>query len=174
MKPVPERRVCSFCEDNEDTGVPLFWKHPVRGPWICSRCVWQAVAELQRDMEDTRAEVYVSNSPIHGRGVFSGERISKGAYVGTYEGIDNGPVTHHNEPFVIYYDQGEMLGWEGGWRIGTNEFRFLNHSDTPNIEMDEDFHFWAARQIKENEELTWYYGDEFSGFLKSNSKKRHR
>jgi SET domain-containing protein len=132
----------------------------------------QAVSILQEEIEKTRCVVYVATSPIHERGVFAGQYIRKGTYVGTYEGVDDGDVTRSNERYVIYnYDEEDPAAEPTGWRVGTNEFRFLNHFDDPNLEMDENYHFWAARTIKKDEELTWYYGEEFAERV---SKKRRR
>lgn len=155
------KRACSFCDASEGDGIEILWVRPVRGPFICEACVWHAVEILQEGEERSSPDVYVMHSKIHGRGVFAGQRIAKGTYVGTYSGIDNGKLTRHNERYAIFsYDH--ETDEEVGWRVGTNDFRFLNHSDDANLWMDEHFHFYAERAIKKDEELTWYYGDDFS------------
>jgi uncharacterized protein len=164
---------CSFCDRPASRQHTTLWRHGSTlraGPNICETCVMQALSILQEEVEESRCDVYVSTSPVHGRGVFAGQRIKKGTYVGTYEGHDNGDVTWNNSRYVIYhYD--DTVEEPTSWRIGTNEFRFLNHSDDPNLEMDEDYHFWARRTIKKDEELTWYYGEEFAQEV---SQKRRR
>lgn len=155
---------CSFCDRLPSKHHTTLWRKDrsfAEGPRICETCINEALRLLREDNEHHACDIYVSTSKVHGRGVFAGKRILKGSYVGTYEGVDNGEVTRSNEPYVIFsYDDDDEEAHS--WRIGTNEFRFLNHSDDANLEMDEDYHFWATRTIKRDEELTWYYGPEFS------------
>lgn len=161
----PTKPTCSFCDELGSEMAPLLHRDAEKGPWICQRCVWAAVECLNEEEDETRCDVYVSTSPIHERGVFAGQFIRKGTYVGTYQGVDDGPIRRSNEAYVIYNYEEEDPDDDAepiGWRVGTNEFRFLNHSDDPNLEMDEHYHFWARRNIRRNEELTWYYGEEFS------------
>lgn len=54
---------------------------------------------------------------------------------------------------------GEWLGFDG-----SNELRFVNHSDRPNCEMD-GRDLYAMHDIGRDEEITIYYGDEFSADL---------
>lgn len=164
---------CSFCDRptaRSHTTLHRYGRTRRQGPNICETCIMQAVSILQEKVEESRCDVYVSTSPVHGRGVFAGQRISKGTYVGTYEGWDDGEVTWGNSRYVIYhYDESDEE--PSTWRVGTNEFRFLNHSDDPNLEMDEDYHFWATRTIRKGEELTWYYGEEFARELATKSRR---
>lgn len=157
--------MCSFCGRPHSDASALYSANP-EGPRICERCVALAIEHWNEDVENTRCDVYVSPSPIHQRGVFAGEHIREGSYVGTYQGIDNGEVRDSNETYVIYDTEGDVEEAKS-WRIGTNEFRFLNHSEKPNLEMDDEFHFWALRDIAPHEELTWHYGEDFSQHLKS-------
>lgn len=170
-KPAPQAPVCSFCDAREEDGVEILYRHPVQGPFICEQCVWKGVATLQESEEQAAPDVYVMDSKIHGRGLFAGERISKGSYVGTYSGPDDVPLTRHNERYAIFSYDAET-GEETGWRVGTTGFRFLNHSDDPNLEMDENFHFYARKPIKKDDELTWYYGDDFSNTVPSKKSDR--
>jgi SET domain-containing protein len=103
-------------------------------------------------------KVYVARSGIHGKGVFAGKSFVKGERVGYYRGYST-KVTSEENPFVIeMYDEDEVLT---GYRMGTNQFRFVNHSADPNLDMDDDLVFWAVKDIAKDEELTWFYGPEF-------------
>jgi hypothetical protein len=150
---------CSFCGALEsDTESLLISQDGLTH--ICDQCLFEGLMHIQQDLEQVACDVYVSVSKIHGRGVYSNQYIRKGTYVGTYYGVDGGDITNNNFPYVIFnYDE---KGEETGHRVGTNEFRFLNHSENANLVMDENWHFWAACNIKKDEELTWYYGDEFN------------
>ncbi|MBX2837448.1 MAG: SET domain-containing protein-lysine N-methyltransferase [Gammaproteobacteria bacterium] len=97
-------------------------------------------------------EIYVGSSEIHGKGVFAGESIKKNTSVGFLEGVP----TKRNGMHVLWIDDSE------GWRV-TNKFRFLNHSSSPNLEIDvagEKPQAIALRTIKRDEELTFDYGWE--------------
>jgi hypothetical protein len=157
---------CSFCDAGESLSCTVLHRvdrDPREGPFICERCVAQANAVLREEREEEGHPVYVSTSEVHGRGVFAARRIPKGAYVGTYEGLDDVDFDGHLERYVIFmFDEGADDDEPSTWRLGTNEFRFLNHDDDANLEMDESYHFWATRTIKRDEELTWFYGEEFS------------
>lgn len=97
----------------------------------------------------------VADSPVHGRGLFARADIAAGTWIGHYDSIE----TSENGMHVLWVDgeePGEWLGFDG-----TNELRFLNHNDDPNAEMSE-LALYAIRDIKKDEEITFYYGDEFS------------
>lgn len=102
--------------------------------------------------------IYLSTSSIHGRGVFAARDFQQGEVVGRYSSRKT-KLTAFDNPYVIevYDDDGVLLEH----RIGTNDFRFINHSTTPNLEMGDDLVFIAARDIAKDEELTWFYGEEF-------------
>ena len=106
-----------------------------------------------------KPKVYVANSGVHGSGVFAGEFIPAGQVVGKYTSRKVSLRNEHPHVLIVYdLDTGEELER----RIGTNNFRYVNHSTAPNLEMiDDTLEFVATRHIAINEELTWYYGDEF-------------
>lgn len=174
-QPKSKRLACSFCDRPWGRNHTTLWRRrrpASAGPRICEACVWTAAQILNADLEEQACVVYVATSELHERGAFSGQYVRKGQYVGTYVGPDDGPITRRNERYVMYYH--DESGDVEGWRAGANEFRFLNHSDDPNLEMDENFHFWALRHIKKDEELTWYYGDEYSKELQKKLRKKIR
>lgn len=95
----------------------------------------------------------VADSPIHGRGLFAGCDISLGTYLGCYEGRETTSDGMH----VLWVEQDDdsWLGFDG-----SNELRYLNHSATPNCELDGQ-ELYAARDIRAGEELTIDYGEWF-------------
>jgi SET domain-containing protein len=104
-------------------------------------------------------KIYVANSSVHGSGVFAGEFIPCGTVVGKYLSRRVSLKNEHPHVLIIY---DEDTGEELERRIGTNQFRYVNHSIRPNLEMlDDTLEFVATRHIAPNEELTWYYGEEF-------------
>jgi len=98
--------------------------------------------------------VYVAESSIHGLGLFARTFIPEGAFIGCYEGEPTGEDGMH----VLWVEgerEDEWLGFDGN-----NELRFMNHSTAPNGEMDGQ-DLYAARDIKEDEEVTIDYGEWF-------------
>lgn len=95
----------------------------------------------------------VKKSPIHGRGVFASSSIRKGTHIGTYVG----EPADENDTYVLWVetDEGGEVGIDG-----TNELRFLNHSDEPNAEFDGP-ELYALRTIRVGEEILFYYGDNW-------------
>lgn len=105
------------------------------------------------------SKVYVATSSLHGKGVFATRKIKEGEIVGYYNARKT-RLTSEENPYVIeVYDDNEQFV---EYRLGTNEFRYINHSTEPNIDMrDDDFKMVALHDIVKNEELTWYYGSDF-------------
>ncbi len=99
---------------------------------------------------DRNPLAYVSDSPIHGRGLFARDTIQEGELVGTYQGR----ATDEDGMHVLWLVDEHSGEWEG--IDGQNEMRFLNHSDEPNAD------FWnadlyALRTIHKDEEITFDY-----------------
>ncbi|MBT8061582.1 MAG: SET domain-containing protein [Xanthomonadales bacterium] len=97
--------------------------------------------------------VYVSDSGIHGLGLFANRDIPEGELIGFYDGeetMDDG--TH---VLWVEQDDGSWLGYDG-----SNEMRYLNHARPANCEMDGQ-DCYAARDIKRHQELTIDYGEDF-------------
>ncbi|NIP72726.1 MAG: SET domain-containing protein [Gammaproteobacteria bacterium] len=92
--------------------------------------------------------IYVAPSPIHGKGLFAQSRIGGGTYIGTYEGR---PAKADGCYVLWVYDDDRVIG-----RDGTNELRYLNHSDKPNAEFD-GFDLYSLRNIAPDEEITINY-----------------
>lgn len=106
--------------------------------------------------------VYLGKSPVHGKGVFAVRDIWKGEVVGRYESRPTTVSSERNRYVLELYDEdGKFLEY----RLGINEFKYINHSSDPNVEMGDELEFIALRDIKQDEELLWYYGDEFEADL---------
>ena len=102
---------------------------------------------------------YVGVSPIHGKGVFAARDINKGEVIGEYASRKTKQTSLQNKYVVEIFDEhGQFVEY----RLGTNNLKFVNHSPDPNLDMGgDDLKLVALRDIKKDEELTWYYGDEF-------------
>ena len=108
-----------------------------------------------RDSE-LREWVYAAESSIHGTGLFARRPIARGEYIGTYWG----PQAKRNGMYVLWVssDPEDENAWEG--RSGRNLLRYLNHSADCNAEFD-GYDLYALTDITPDEEITFYYGDEF-------------
>lgn len=103
----------------------------------------------------TDARVSPGPSTIHGTGLFARKTIRRGTHIGTYEG----PRVRTDGRYVLWVQEdGRPIG-----RKGTNELRFLNHSDRPNAEFD-GFELYAVRTIRPGEEITINYHPDDAGF----------
>ena len=103
--------------------------------------------------DDTLGEVfYVDQSKVHGRGLYAKVGISKGEYMGTYDG----PPAKNNGMHVLCVedDDGEWCGVNG-----ENMLRYLNHSKNPYAEFY-GCDLYALREIPPGVEITINYGDD--------------
>jgi SET domain-containing protein len=96
---------------------------------------------------------YAAASPIHGTGLFARKPIEEGAFIGIYEG----ERTEENGMHVLWVEDApdDWVGYDGN-----NDLRFLNHSKSPNAELDGQA-LYSLRQIHEGEEITIDYGEWF-------------
>lgn len=95
--------------------------------------------------------VYVNESPIHGKGLYALEPISKDEFIGTYHGDE----TSKDGTYVLWiFEDDKQTG-----RDGKNELRYLNHSLEPNAEFD-GYDLYALRDINPHEEITICYDPE--------------
>jgi len=117
------------------------------------------MVERPRRLDRELAEwVYAAPSPIHGTGLFARRFIAAGQYIGTYWG----PKAKRNGPYVLWVSLDGDDAWEG--RSGRNLLRYLNHARDCNAEFD-GYDLYALRDIQPDEEITFYYGDEFDQSL---------
>jgi SET domain-containing protein len=111
--------------------------------------------QLRQHDRDLKEWVYSAQSPLHGTGLFARKPIASGEYVGTY----HGPRASRNGMYVLWVcDSEDGDKWIGC--SGRNLLRYLNHSQTCNAEFD-GLDLYATTDIAKDEEITFYYGDEF-------------
>lgn len=94
--------------------------------------------------------LHVGLSVIHGKGLFASRPLANGELIGHYDGET---VTKDGMHVLwVEDDDGEWIGYRG-----TNHMRYMNHSDTPNAEMD-GLQCFATQHIMAGEEITIDYG----------------
>lgn len=114
-------------------------------------------------LADMEGLLYLAESDVHGIGVFARQGFDAGQVVGWITGPrwnECGPITH-----VLYCTE----DWDCPVMC-VGPLRFANHSADPNTMVE----YWnpvpgqhpivtvrALRDIAADEELTWYYSDEF-------------
>jgi hypothetical protein len=110
-------------------------------------------------------KIYISNSPIHGYGVFAGETIYPGEVIEETPifdlGIEKGQISSLMIDYRFNWPQGlecdsQVLSWGYG--------SLYNHSEHPNAfwrsNMERGtFEFVATKQIEVDEEVLVWYGD---------------
>jgi len=108
-------------------------------------------------------ETYLDKSPLHGIGLFAGEDVPKGTIMWVFNPqMDSvirkdemGDTPEHVRAFL------EKYAWtdnDGHWRIGIDNDKFINHSDTPNSgELQGSFVWIALHDIKKGDEITEDY-----------------
>ena len=98
--------------------------------------------------------VYVKNSSVHGRGVFSRRPIPDDSYIGRYLGRQ----TRVDGTYVLWIreEDGSNTGIDGQMPL-----KYLNHSSHPNAELIGD-ELYSLREIGPDEEITIHYGKEWA------------
>lgn len=104
------------------------------------------------DNKDLEQFFYVTDSGLHGKGLFAKAPIKEGTFLGIY----HGPEVEENGMHVLWAELEEDT-WIG--RDGKNMLRYLNHSTTPSAEFD-GFELYAISEIEADQEITIYYGDD--------------
>lgn len=97
---------------------------------------------MNKDVE----KVYVSESGIHGRGLFAKEYIEAGEVIG----IAHGEHTETDGPHVLWIDE------DTGFHVQCN-MRFINHSENPNACYYDSLEVCALKDIEPGEEITHNY-----------------
>ena len=112
--------------------------------------------DLRHHNRELREWVYAADSSLHGTGLFARKSISAGEYIGSY----HGPKASRNGMYVLWICEfeGDSEKWVGC--SGRNLLRYLNHALECNAEFD-GLDLYAITNIAEDEEITFYYGDEF-------------
>lgn len=107
------------------------------------------------DNEELQQFYYVKASEIHGEGLYAKVDISKGEYMGTYDG----PEVSDNGMHVLWTEEEDGTPVA---RDGQNLLRYLNHSVKPLAEF-EGFDLYALRNIEKDSEITIDYGEDPAG-----------
>lgn len=104
-------------------------------------------------------------SGIHGVGVFTYKKISKGLIIPLFEEDDYRYIKRSQikkTRLPLSFIEKYSIQYKDGYSSPKNFHRmsigwYLNHSDTPNAFCDENYDFFALRDIKKNEEITVDY-----------------
>jgi len=92
------------------------------------------------------ARLKVTLSPIHGKGLFSQDFIPEGDLLGSIQGIR----TSGNGSYVLWVDEYQPI------RI-LCKFKYINHSDEPNVVLYDTLEICAIRDIHPGDEITHDY-----------------
>jgi SET domain-containing protein len=106
---------------------------------------------------------YVARSAIHGLGLFAAARIAAGTKMWAFQpGLDAfvpdalyRTLPEFQQSFLQHYGF-RAPQWPGGWVVGFDHSRYINHSASPNTDNATEFAF-AARDIEPDEEITCDY-----------------
>lgn len=98
----------------------------------------------------TNSLTYVSDSQIHGKGLFASTSISRDTVIGFLQGKS----TKKDGMYVLWLDQ------ERGFEVSC-DLKYINHSDRPNACYFDDKSVVALRDIEVHEEITHNYESEW-------------
>ena len=93
-----------------------------------------------------KPQTYVSESSIHGKGLFAASRIIAGTVLGRIQGIPSQVDGSH----VLWLSESSAIEV-------TCNFRYINHADKPNACYYDDLSVVALRDIEADEEITHNY-----------------
>ena len=96
--------------------------------------------------KQSEEKVYVSESKIHGKGLFAKTNIASGEVIG----VATGRKVKTNGDHVLWVTE------EYGIRV-TGAFQYVNHSEKPNACYYDTAELIATRKIKADEEITHNY-----------------
>lgn len=97
-------------------------------------------------MTDDNVCLQVCNSPIHGKGLFARGEIEEGTILGTIRGIR----TVNDGSYVLWLNEFT------GVRM-LCKYKYINHSDDPNVVLYDTLEVCALRDIYPGEEITFDY-----------------
>ena len=96
----------------------------------------------------------VKESLIHEKGVFAARFLRAGEFIGRYIARK----VKRDSRYVLWVaDEGEK---PQGY-LGIGRLRFLNHNPRPNAALHGALDFYAIRNIKAGEEITFHYGEDW-------------
>lgn len=97
-------------------------------------------------MTDDKRRLRVANSAIHGKGLFTTCMIEQGTILGKIRGIR----TVREGAYVLWLTE------SSGVRM-LCKYKYINHSDTPNVVLYDTLEVCALRDIQAGEEITHDY-----------------
>lgn len=92
------------------------------------------------------SNVFVADSPIHGKGLFARNFIPAGTVIGVVQGRP----TMNDGDHVLWIDENTGIQVQC-------ELRYINHSDDPNAVYYDNLEVCAVRDIQAGEEITHNY-----------------
>ena len=90
--------------------------------------------------------IYVSDSAIHGKGLFARKHISAGEIIGVLDGVPTSKDGEH----VLWLDE------RRGFHVKC-DLRYINHSDEPNAVYYDTLEVCALTDIAPGDEITHDY-----------------
>lgn len=108
-------------------------------------------------------KTYLDKSKIHGIGLFAAEFVAKGTRVWKFipgfdiiiNKNDFSKLPEAAKKWILHF--GYYNEKEGGYVVCIDDARFLNHSDKPNVDGNDNYYTVTNKDIKEGEELTCNY-----------------
>jgi len=97
---------------------------------------------------------YAKKSVIHGKGIFTSQRIITGQVIGHFEWREPQNQEEIDGPYGLEFSKDHVV-------FMTCDFRYINHSKNPNICLYDDYSIIALQNIKPGEELVSDYGDKW-------------
>ena len=110
----------------------------------------------------SNSNVFVDDSPIHGRGLFARTFIPAGAEIGTIAG----QYTATDGDHVVWLDEHTGI-------LVESDLRYINHSDNPNAAYYDDLKVCALRDINSGEEITHNYNQPLSADAKAGGERQN-
>jgi SET domain-containing protein len=111
-------------------------------------------------------KIYVTQSPVHGLGVFASDKISEGEVFEVCPILDIGMKRGESSPVLMDY----RFNWPQGneWDkqvVGLGYGSLYNHSANANANWrsnieDNTFEFYATKEIQPGQEIFVWYGDD--------------
>jgi len=104
----------------------------------------------QPKKQNENSAVFVSESKIHGTGLFASRDIKKGELIGEFKC----KPTNKDGPHVLWIEENR------GYKV-LDDFKYINHSNNANAAYYDDFTIMSIKKIKKGDEITHYYGEDW-------------
>jgi len=105
----------------------------------------------QQSKKTQKPAICVKNSSIHGKGLFATQEIQKDEIIGAFQYRK----AKKDGPYVLW------LSEEHGYTV-LDDFKYINHSNHANAAYYDDFTVVAIKTIQLGDEITHYYGEDWS------------